>query len=223
MTTTWLVSVQNARLWLFPLFMGLMSVWLVGAEWQRQRRERQPYWHELRPRTMDVDGPKCLRKAVRAIVRGDTGRAASALRRAPRTSETFYVRGLLAEHSGSTREAELHYRAAIAINDHHARAAYNLARLLTANGRAAEAIAAYQRAIACGAGASAHYNLAHLYFELHMDAQAHTHCAEALRLEPDAPDIRDNLAFLRSACKAAEIKRPALLAAARTEALDPAP
>ncbi|HEY9723683.1 MAG TPA: tetratricopeptide repeat protein, partial [Oscillatoriaceae cyanobacterium] len=193
MSIDWLESLQNARLWVFPSLLGGMAVWLVGADWRRRRRERQPIWHEARPRMAQIKGPKCLRRAVRAIARGDGGRAALALRRAPRTPDTAFVRGLLAEHAGSPREAVQHYRAALARDDRHGQAAYNLARLLTASGQAAEAIAAYQRAIAAGAGASAHFNLALLYFELHMDAQAHTHCAEAARLEPDAPDIRDNL------------------------------
>lgn len=216
-----LEMLEVVRPWGFSALMGALAVWLVGAEWARQRRARRAVWHGPRPRQWQVR-TRALRRAARAIARSDRGRAAQALGRAPRNADAVFLRGLLAEAAGAPREAEAHYRAALALDAAHGASAYNLGGLLWEAGRAAEAIVAYQRAIASGTAADAHYNLALVYFQLHMDALAHHHCAEAAKLEPRAIDAHDNLQLLSVASRAAEIKRPALLPAG-TAAPDPVP
>ena len=66
--------------------------------------------------------------------------------------------------AGQAREAETHYRLALAAKPRHATAAFNLGVALEDLGRADDAVRAYEQALSTDPGnADAHYNAARLY------------------------------------------------------------
>ncbi|MEK6257079.1 MAG: tetratricopeptide repeat protein [Planctomycetota bacterium] len=63
----------------------------------------------------------------------------------PRDPQPHYIRGRINEYQGNHESAEADYRAALKLDDGHAPAAYNLARLLLTRQKPAEALELYRR------------------------------------------------------------------------------
>ena len=116
--------------------------------------------------------PLTRRRDLRARLRGrrDRHRARRGLlppgaRAGPRSTRTrTSTSGASCTSARSSAAAEAHYRQALAIRPQDPTASFNLGVALEDQGRHAEALDAYQRAIATdGRNADAHYNAARLY------------------------------------------------------------
>jgi len=93
----------------------------------------------------------------------------------------------------------VHYRIQMALSPLDYRVHYSLARAFGKQGRWAEAIGEYNAAADMGANPDdyiAHLNFADALTHLGRVPEAVLHLNEALRLEPDSPNILNNLAWL---------------------------
>jgi tetratricopeptide (TPR) repeat protein len=89
---------------------------------------------------------------------------ADILRQSPAHADAHVNLGRLQHAAGRLPAAEAHYRAALSAQPEDGVAAFNLAVALDDQGRAADALAAYHRALTLDVGlADAHYNLARLH------------------------------------------------------------
>ncbi len=107
--------------------------------------------------------------------------------------------GVGLEQEGRLSEAMVHYRIQMALSPLDYRVHYSLARAFGKQGRWAEAIGEYNAAADMGANPDdyiAHLNFADALTHLGRVPEAVLHLNEALRLEPDSPNILNNLAWL---------------------------
>ncbi|MDA1060380.1 MAG: tetratricopeptide repeat protein [bacterium] len=98
---------------------------------------------------------------------------------------------------GKTKEAKLHYEAALKINPNYVNAHYNLAVLLKSIGKTKEAKLHYEAALKINPNhVNAHYNLAVLLNSIGKTKEAKLHYEAALKINPNNADAHNNLAIL---------------------------
>jgi tetratricopeptide (TPR) repeat protein len=113
------------------------------------------------------------------------------------------------EHEGRLDEAMIHYRIQEAISPQDYRTYYSLADCLKKQGRWDLALQEYNEAVAAGINADdyvAQENLADALSHLGRNQEAISHLNEALKINPDATEALNNLAWLLATCPDASIR-----------------
>lgn len=121
----------------------------------------------------------------------------------PIEAEQWIVAGNALEDAGQFADAEAHYRKALELCPHFARAALNIGNALSAQGQLQEAAAIYQEALQLKPGyGPAHANLGKLYLGAGRYQQAADHYAAAVQALPHSAD-----ALVGLGCALEELQR----------------
>ncbi len=124
-------------------------------------------------------------------------------------SSIQYCLGSGLEQEGRLSEALMHYRIYAALWPQDYRVHYSLAQVLGKQGHWAEAMKEYQIAADLGANPNdyvAHLNFADAFAHLGRFPEAVEHLDAALRLNPDSPDVLNNLAWTLATCPDAGVR-----------------
>jgi tetratricopeptide (TPR) repeat protein len=136
-----------------------------------------------------------------ALAHQRAGRAADAERLCrhilsvdPGNAQTLHLLGLLEHQCGRSDDAIEHLRMAIARNGRDPAFHHNLGNILRVQGRLAEAMTCYERALTLAPGSvDTLYNLGNTYQDLGRPEQAIVYFERALRLNPAAIELHNNL------------------------------
>ena len=111
------------------------------------------------------------------------------------------------ERQGQVRQAIVHYRMAVAIDSHYAKAYYNLGQIFRKTGQWQAAADAYLAAARANpADQATQLNLASVLPQVGRPREAVAHFDQALRTDPNSIEALNNLAWLLATCSDSTVR-----------------